>query len=110
LTPAWQAGLSQGAGVGSIFGCLLSGYLVSKYGSRRVQMGALIALTLFIFPVFFAPNLPVLVVGEILCGIPWGILATTAPAYSSEVLPTALRTYMTSFTVRFTPDATMRRF
>ncbi|KAH7367723.1 general alpha-glucoside permease [Plectosphaerella cucumerina] len=98
LTPAWQAGLSQGAGVGSIFGCLLSGYLVSKYGSRRVQMGALIALTLFIFPVFFAPNLAVLVVGEILCGIPWGILATTAPAYSSEVLPMALRTYMTSFT------------
>ncbi|KAL9945683.1 hypothetical protein D7B24_005038 [Verticillium nonalfalfae] len=98
LTPAWQAGLSQGAGVGSIFGCLLSGYLVSKYGSRRVQIGALIALSLFIFPVFFAPNLIVLVVGEILCGVPWGILATTAPAYASEVLPTALRTYMTSYT------------
>ncbi|KAH6695097.1 general alpha-glucoside permease [Plectosphaerella plurivora] len=69
-----------------------------KYGSRRVQMGALFALTLAIFPVFFAPSLPVLVVGEILCGVPWGILATTSPAYSSEVLPTSLRTYMTSFT------------
>ncbi|EEY15924.1 general alpha-glucoside permease [Verticillium alfalfae VaMs.102] len=80
LTPAWQAGLSQGAGVGSIFGCLLSGYLVSKYGSRRVQIGALIALSLFIFPVFFAPNLIgtelrrteiacVVFAGQILCGI-----------------------------------------
>ncbi|KAM0324682.1 hypothetical protein ACHAQA_008075 [Verticillium albo-atrum] len=98
LTPAWQAGLSQGASVGSIMGCLLSGYLVSKYGSRRVQMGALVALTAFIFPVFFAPNLTTLVIGEILCGVPWGILATTSPAYASEVLPTALRTYMTSYT------------
>ncbi|KPM36046.1 Maltose permease MAL61 [Neonectria ditissima] len=98
LTPAWQTGLSQGGSVGSIFGCLLSGYLVSKYGSRRVQLGALLSLTAFIFVVFFSPNLPTLVVGEILCGLPWGILATTAPAYASEVLPIALRTYLTSFT------------
>ncbi|RSL86185.1 hypothetical protein CEP52_015894 [Fusarium oligoseptatum] len=98
LTPAWQAGLSQGAGVGSVFGCLMCGYFVSKYGSRRVQLAALAALTAFIFIVFFAPNLPTLVVGEILCGIPWGIFATTAPAYASEVLPPVLRTYMTSYT------------
>ncbi|KAM6515594.1 hypothetical protein FSOLCH5_009819 [Fusarium solani] len=98
LTPAWQAGLSQGGGVGSAFGCLMCGYFVSKYGSRRVQLAALAALTAFIFVVFFAPNLPTLVVGEILCGIPWGILATTAPAYASEVLPPVLRTYMTSYT------------
>ncbi|KAM0279953.1 hypothetical protein ACHAQK_002146 [Fusarium lateritium] len=98
LTAAWQAGLSQGGSVGSIFGCLISGYLVTKYGSRKVQLGALIALSLAVFVVFFAPSLPVLVVGEILCGCPWGILATTAPAYASEVLPTSLRTYMTSYT------------
>ncbi|KAM0210698.1 hypothetical protein ACHAQD_010566 [Fusarium lateritium] len=98
LTSAWQAGLSQGGSVGSIFGCLISGYLVTKYGSRKVQLGALIALSLAVFVVFFAPSLPVLVVGEILCGCPWGILATTAPAYASEVLPTSLRTYMTSYT------------
>ena len=98
LTAEWQAGLSQGGGAGSIIGCLLAGILVSKYGSRKVVMGALIALSLAVFVVFFAPNLRTLVVGEILCGFPWGILATTAPAYASEVLPTCLRTYMTSFT------------
>ncbi|KAH6953617.1 hypothetical protein HG530_013018 [Fusarium avenaceum] len=98
LTAGWQAGLSQGGGVGSIFGCLISGYLVTKYGSRKVQLGALVALSLAIFVVFFAPSLTVLVVGEILCGFPWGVLATTAPAYASEVLPTSLRTYMTSYT------------
>lgn len=98
MTPAWQAGLSQSGGAGAIIGCLLSGYFVSKYGSKKVTLGALLFLTLAIFVVFFAPNLEALVAGEVLCGIPWGILATTAPAYSSEVLPTALRTYMTSYT------------
>ncbi|RDL33199.1 Uncharacterized protein BP5553_08638 [Venustampulla echinocandica] len=98
LTAAWQAGLSQSGGVGSIIGCIVSGYLVSKFGSKPVVLGALIALSLAVFVVFFAPTLTVLVVGEILCGLPWGVLATTAPAYASEVLPTALRTYMTSYT------------
>lgn len=98
LTPAWQSGLSQGSGVGSIAGCLISGVLVHRFGSRMTQIGALVSLSAFIFVVFFAPNLQTLVVGEILCGLPWGILATAAPAYASEVLPTALRTYMTSYT------------
>lgn len=90
--------MSQSSGIGSFFGTLLNGYLVAKYGSRRVVIGALIAMTLFIFITFFSPNLIVLTVGQILCGFPWGILATTAPAYASEVLPTSLRTYMTSYT------------
>ncbi|KAK3673906.1 hypothetical protein LTR78_006108 [Recurvomyces mirabilis] len=98
MTAAWQAGLSQGGGTGSIVGCLIAGLLVSRYGSKKVVLGALTWLMVSIFVVFFAPSLPVLVVGEILCGLPWGVLASTAPAYASEVLPTCLRTYMTSFT------------
>ena len=61
-------------------------------------MASLFAMSAAVFVVFFAPSLPVLLVGEILCGFPWGALATSAPAYASEVLPTALRTYMTSYT------------
>ncbi|KAJ9666737.1 hypothetical protein H2201_003141 [Coniosporium apollinis] len=98
LTAAWQAGIGNAAGIGSFFGTLLNGYLVAKYGQRRVVLGALVAMTAFIFLTFFAPNLIVLTVGQVLCGFPWGMLATTAPAYASEVLPTALRTYMTSYT------------
>ncbi|KAK7207357.1 general substrate transporter [Myxozyma melibiosi] len=98
LTAAWQTGLSQGSSCGSVIGCLISGYLVGRWGSRRAQLGALVALACFIFIVFFAPSLKALVAGEVLCGIPWGILATTAPAYASEVLPLALRVYMTSYT------------
>ena len=52
----------------------------------------------FLFIVFFAPNKGVLLAGELLCGFPWGIFATTAPAYASEVLPLQLRVYFTSYT------------
>ncbi|PNP44994.1 hypothetical protein TGAM01_v206311 [Trichoderma gamsii] len=98
LSAPWQAGLGNASGVGSFFGTLLNGYLVHRFGHLRVITGALFCLTCFIFIVFFAPNNKVLLVGEFLCGFPWGIFATTAPAYASEVLPMALRTYLTSWT------------
>jgi len=47
---------------------------------------------------FLAHNIQTLLVGEILCGLPWGAIATIAPAYASEVLPLPLRVYLTSFT------------
>ena len=113
LTPAWQAGISQSAGIGksnhdsgslltsqgTFFGVLLNGWLVAKFGSKKVLISALIVMCAFLFIPFFAPNKPILVVGQVLNGFPWGVFATCAPAYASEVLPTALRTYMTSYTV-----------
>ncbi|EXK80020.1 hypothetical protein FOQG_15442 [Fusarium oxysporum f. sp. raphani 54005] len=98
LSAPWQAGLGNAAGVGSFFGTLLNGYLVTKYGHIKVLIGSLISLSCFIFIVFFAPDTKVLLVGQILCGFPWGVFATTAPAYASEVLPMSLRVYMTSWT------------
>ncbi|KAL7927389.1 general substrate transporter [Trichoderma austrokoningii] len=98
LTAPWQAGLGNASGVGSFFGTLLNGYLVLKFGHVRVILASLVALSAFVFIVFFAPNTKVLLVGELLCGFPWGIFATTAPAYASEVLPMTLRVYLTSWT------------
>ncbi|KAK7417645.1 hypothetical protein QQX98_004466 [Neonectria punicea] len=98
LSAPWQAGIGNASGVGAFFGTLLNGYLVGKYGQIRVLLGALSALSCFIFIVFFAPNNTVLVIGQIFCGLPWGIFATSAPAYASEVLPMSLRVYMTSWT------------
>lgn len=57
----------------------------------------LVAMTAFIFIVFFAPNLPCLLVGEFLCSIPWGVFTTMGPAYAAEVAPLALRGYLTAF-------------
>jgi SP family general alpha glucoside:H+ symporter-like MFS transporter len=71
---------------------------VARFGQKLTLLGSLILLTAFIFITFFAPNIGVLTAGEVLCGLPWGVFASTAPAYASEVLPLSLRVYLTSYT------------
>jgi SP family general alpha glucoside:H+ symporter-like MFS transporter len=49
ITAAWQAGLSNGAFVGEFMGLLLNGIIADRLGYRWTMMGALFAVTLFIF-------------------------------------------------------------
>lgn len=60
-------------------------------------MASLVALTGFIAIFFTAPNIKVLLVGEILAGIPWGVFQTLCITYASEVCPVALRGYLTAY-------------
>ena len=57
----------------------------------------IVALTGFIAIFFTAPNIKVLLVGEILAGIPWGVFQTLCITYVSEVCPVALRGYLTAY-------------
>jgi MFS family permease len=50
-----------------VFGTLLNGILVDRYGQKRVLIGALCSLSCFIFMTVFAPNIGVLAVGQFLC-------------------------------------------
>ena len=72
ITAAWRAGLTNGAAVGEILGLFATGIIQERFGYRRTIMGALVLVTGFIFITFFAKNLPMLLAGEILCGLPWG--------------------------------------
>ncbi|OBT53462.1 hypothetical protein VE04_06246 [Pseudogymnoascus sp. 24MN13] len=98
LSASWQAAVGRGSGIGAFFGVLLNGIIVNKFGQKRAVIGALISLSCTLFIVFFAPDIKILLVGQILCGLPWGVFASSAPAYASEVLPLSLRVYMTSYT------------
>lgn len=97
LTGAWQAGLVNGANVGIIIGGFVNGWASSKYGYKRTMIVSMVLMASFLFVTFFSPNATVLLVGQILCGIPWGIFATTGPAYASEVMPLVLRGHLTVF-------------
>ncbi|KAJ5219456.1 sugar transporter [Penicillium cinerascens] len=97
LTVAWQAGLSNGALVGEILGLFLNGIICDRFGYRKTIFGALALVICFIFIVFFANSLVVLLVGEILLGIPWGVFQTLTTAYASEVCPVVLRPYLTTY-------------
>jgi MFS transporter, SP family, general alpha glucoside:H+ symporter len=76
---------------------MLNGWATEKWGHRRVLMVSLFCLAGFIFIVFFAPSIEVMLVGQILCGIPWGVFATTGPSYAAEVTPLAIRGYLTAY-------------
>lgn len=91
VTASWQAGLNMGSTVGAIFGGLINGYLISKYGYRWVLIGSMGLLNAFIFVIFFAKDNAMLLGGQILCGLSWGVFATLCPSYASEVCPTNLR-------------------
>lgn len=75
----------------------MMGALAQKFGYRFVMIVAMFFMNAFIFITFFAPSAPVLLVGQILCGVAWGIFATVGPAYASEVCPLVLRGYLTVY-------------
>ncbi|TLD19585.1 hypothetical protein PspLS_09582 [Pyricularia sp. CBS 133598] len=97
ISAAWQSGLSNGARAGEILGLILAGWASDRWGYRVTTMLGLVLMIAFIFVLFFAPNVEVLVLGEVLCGIPWGAFQSVTPAYASEVAPVALRPYLTTF-------------
>ena len=97
ISAAWQSGLSNGALVGEILGLYVSGIIADKIGYRKTIIGALTMIACFIFIVFFAQNLPMLLAGEILSGLPWGVFQTLTTTYAAEVCPTPLRAYLTTY-------------
>lgn len=97
LSSPWQAGLNDISAIGNIIGALGNGYFTDIYGHRKVMIVNMFLMAAFIFIVFFAPNVQVLLVGEFLCNIPWGVFATMGPAFAMEVCPLALRGYLAAY-------------
>jgi len=97
ITAAWQAGLTNGAYVGEIMGLLLNGLIADHFGYKKTMIGALFLVNLFIFVVFFAQNIVMLLCGLILCGIPWGVFQTLTCTYAAEVCPVPLRPILTTY-------------
>lgn len=71
-------------------GGLINGYFASKYGYRWVMIIALGFINVFIFVVVFATGDGMLLAGEFLCGLSWGVFATLAPAYGKFQFETCL--------------------
>lgn len=97
LTASWQSGLSNGASVGSILGLFLNGIISERFGYKKTMIGSLMLIAVFIFIPFFAQNVQTLLVGQIFMGIPWGVFQTLTTVYASEVCPTQLRGYLTTY-------------
>ncbi|KAJ5993039.1 General alpha-glucoside permease [Penicillium sp. IBT 35674x] len=97
VTAAWQSGLTNGALVGELIGLLINGIIAERFGYKKSIIGSLIACVACVFIIFFAKTLTVLLIGEILIGIPWGLFQTITTTYASEVCPVVLRPYLTTY-------------
>ena len=97
VSAPWQAGTSNASTVGLMIGLCLNGWIRERVGMRWTMLTTNVILTGLIFILVFAQSNPVILVGELLCGICWGIYHATAPIYASEVCPTVLRGYLTAF-------------
>jgi len=93
---AWQSALTTAPIVGEIVGLLFNGFLTERFGYRYTLVGALVWLCVFIFLAFFANTVGLLLASEVLCGISWGAFQTLSTTYASEIMPVALRAYLTS--------------
>lgn len=76
---------------------MINGWASEKFGYRKTIIGSLVLLTGFITIFFTAQSVVALQVGEILAGIPWGVFQTLTVTYASEVVPVALRGYLTTW-------------
>ena len=97
LTAAWQSGLSNAMSVGQILGLFANGVLSERFGYKKTMVGSLLCTIAFIFILFFAQNVQMLLVGEILLGLPLGVFQTLTVTYAAEVCPVVLRCYLTTY-------------
>jgi SP family general alpha glucoside:H+ symporter-like MFS transporter len=93
----WQTAIGNAAGVGEILGLFLESFLADYFGYRKIIMGSMILMIAFLFIPFFAQNIWTFVIAEILQGFPWGVFQTVTTTYASEICPTGLRFYLTSY-------------
>ncbi|KAM0284028.1 hypothetical protein ACHAQH_002223 [Verticillium albo-atrum] len=97
IPSAWQAGLNNGSACGELIGLILAGYISERFGFRKTMIGGLSAIVALIFIPFFAPRIEILLLGQILFGIPPGLFQTTPIVYASEISPVCLRPYLTNY-------------
>ena len=72
LVPGWQTAISQASVVGAFVGILICGQIVEPLGYRKTTLLGLVLMIGAIFATFFAETVAVLLVGQFLCGVPWG--------------------------------------
>ncbi|KAH7346988.1 putative maltose permease [Pyrenochaeta sp. MPI-SDFR-AT-0127] len=97
LKSYWQSLLTGVVQAGSLCGYWISGIVIDRLGYKKTLHLCLLAITGFVFIIFFAPNVGTLMAGEALLGVPWGIIQTLTTTYAAEVAPVPLRPIVTTY-------------
>jgi SP family general alpha glucoside:H+ symporter-like MFS transporter len=68
ISAPWQSGLGSGSAAGQVIGLLIAGSLSERFGFRKALIAGLFSMIGLIFITFFAHNVTVLCVGQVLFG------------------------------------------
>jgi SP family general alpha glucoside:H+ symporter-like MFS transporter len=83
IEASWQSALQAIGPIGALIGVVLSGPLTSYIGYRWSIISALMFLNAMIFVFYFAKSLPIMLLAQLLEGLPWGVFIANAPACES---------------------------
>ncbi|KAK6198504.1 maltose permease [Scheffersomyces amazonensis] len=97
ISAKWQTGLNMAYTCSCIIGLAIAGFVTDIIGYRMTMICSLASSIGFIFIQFFAPNKEVLLTSYVLIGLMWGSVQTITVTYASEVAPTTLRVYLTTY-------------
>lgn len=97
ITARWQTLFTVTGVICNIIGVFIDGYASERLGRKRVTLASLVVLAAAIFCQFFAPSLPVLLVGRMIAGVPIGVFQASTNTYAAEVCPVVLRAYLTTY-------------
>jgi SP family general alpha glucoside:H+ symporter-like MFS transporter len=97
ISAAWQSAFVNGGLAGQILGLFATGTLAEYVGYRRTLMIGLVTMALFIMVPFFASTRVVLLAGQCMLGMPWGMFQCVCTVYAADVCPVALRAYLTTY-------------
>lgn len=59
--------------IGQLTGLCVNMWAQDRFGARQTMMFFMVWMAAAIFILVFAPSLQVLAVGEVICGISWGV-------------------------------------
>ncbi|KAF1836537.1 sugar transporter [Decorospora gaudefroyi] len=97
ISADWQSGFVNGGLAGQILGLFATGTLAERIGYRYTLMVGLATMSLFVFVPFFATSKIMLLVGQCLLGVPWGVFQCICTVYAADVCPAALRAFLTTY-------------
>ncbi|WEV41692.1 sugar porter family MFS transporter [Bifidobacterium sp. ESL0682] len=93
-----MSGISvSGALLGCVIGAWFAGKLADRYGRVKIMLVAAVLFLVSAIGSGFAPGVWVFVIFRIVGGLGVGFASVVGPAYISEVAPTKMRGFLTSF-------------
>ncbi|KAK0109505.1 hypothetical protein ONS95_002194 [Cadophora gregata] len=97
IAASWKTLLTMGALIGENLGLVISGLASDRFGYKIPMIAALLFTSATIFIPFFANNVSILLIGQILGGHPWGMFQSMPSSFASDIMPQNLRPYLTTY-------------